>query len=215
LQLTLQEVWTELLLVIGGSVVLMACSAYGHFPRLVGLLFTLTLIVYTYLIYRSSLVKNNGPNGNSDGQRSYLLLYLLILAGLFLLAAGSTLFIKGAVIAARYFGVSELVIGLTMAAVGTSLPELASSIAALRRKEESLIIGNVIGSNMFNLFMVLGLTGLVKPFSLSPDMLQRDLPVMLGFTLILVPLLRRYKGAGRLHGILLFTAYLFYCYSLL
>ena len=135
------------------------------------------------------------------------LLLLLVAAGLVLLASGSNLFIKGAVDLARYFGISELIIGLTLAAIGTSLPELAASLAALRHKESGLLIGNVIGSNMFNLFMVLGLTGLIKPFSISPTLLHRDLPVMLVFTLILIPVLHRHGGTQRWHGVLFLGAY--------
>jgi cation:H+ antiporter len=68
---------------------------------------------------------------------------------------------------------------------------------------------------MFNLFMVLGLTGTIKPFQLSPELLQRDLPVMLGFTLILIPILHRHGGTKRRHGLLFLAAYLAYCYSLI
>ncbi len=146
---------------------------------------------------------------------SIFLAALAVIGGLLLLGGGSNLFINGAVDIARHFGVSELIIGLTMAAIGTSLPELASSISALRRNEPSLLIGNVIGSNMFNLFMVLGLTGTIKPFLLSPDLLQRDLPVMLAFTMILIPILHRNDGTKRWHGMLFLGSYLAYCYSLI
>ena len=217
LTLTLKEVWTELLLVVGGSVLLMLATAYGHFPRALGLIFTLTLISYTFIAYRNN-IGSKPPALNRDGStippQALLPCLALIFIGLILLAGGSNLFINGAVDLARYFGVSELVIGLTMAAIGTSLPELASSISALRRNETGLLIGNVIGSNMFNLFMVLGLTGLIKPFSLSPDLLRRDLPIMLAFTLILIPILHRHDGTRRWHGVLFLGGYLAYCYSL-
>jgi cation:H+ antiporter len=219
LTLTLKEVWTELLLVVSGSVILMLATAYGHFPRALGLLFTLTLFSYTFITYRNNVGSNKTAAENNDGSsakpQSLLHCLALIFIGLLLLAGGSNLFINGAVDLARYFGVSELIIGLTMAAIGTSLPELASSISALRRNEPGLLIGNVIGSNMFNLFMVLGLTGMVKPFSLSQDLLQRDLPVMLAFTMILIPILHRHEGTKRWHGMLFLGGYLTYCYSLI
>jgi cation:H+ antiporter len=219
LTLPLREVWTELLLVVGGSVILMLATAYGHFPRSLGLLFTLALVSYTVLIYRNHL-GNNKTSTEKNSQKpvppqSLLVPIALVCTGLVLLAGGSNLFINGAVDLARYFGISELIIGLTMAAIGTSLPELASSISALRRNESGLLIGNVIGSNMFNLFMVLGLTGMIKPFQLSADLLQRDLPVMLGFSIILIPILHRYEGTNRWHGLFFFLSYVLYCATLI
>ncbi len=218
LTLTIGEVWYELLLVSGGSVLLMLCSGYGFFPRAMGLLFVLTLTGYTILVCNTGFRGRNKEveaNRDAPARMSVPLMLGLIFLGLFLLATGSNLFIKGAVDLARYFGISELIIGLTLAAIGTSLPELASSLAALRHNESGLLIGNVIGSNMFNLFMVLGLTGLLKPFSLSPDLLHRDLPVMLAFTLILIPILHTTGGTRRIHGIFLLGAYLLYCFSLI
>jgi cation:H+ antiporter len=217
LTLTLKEVWTELLLVVSGSVILMLATAYGFFPRVVGGAFVVTLISYTVITYR----KNTGTeeqvqNDNSPIKDEPLWLAMVLVGiGLLLLGFGSNLFINGAVDLARYFGVSELIIGLTLAAIGTSLPELASSISALRRKEHGMLIGNVIGSNMFNLFMVLGLTGLIKSFALAPELLIRDLPVMLAFTMILIPILHRNGGTNRWHGVMFLGGYLFYCYSLL
>jgi len=220
LSLTIQEVWIELLLVSCGSILLMFCSGYGFFPRAMGLLFVMTLTGYTILISYNSLNAKNTSNPviEQEKQKKNMPLPLtlgLIILGLLLLAGGSNLFIKGAVDIARYFKISELVIGLTLAAIGTSLPELASSLAALRHNESGLLIGNVIGSNMFNLFMVLGLTGVINPFSLSPDLLRRDLPVMLFFTLILIPILHKTGGAKRRHGLLFLGAYCVYFYNLL
>ncbi len=219
LSLTIGEVWIELLLVTGGGVLLMLCSGYGFFPRAMGLLFVLTLTAYTTLVCINGLRGQGGPaeGDRQQGQQNMRLPLMLglIILGLLLLAAGSNLFIKGAVDLAHYFGVSELIIGLTLAAIGTSLPELASSLAALRHNESGLLIGNVIGSNMFNLFMVLGLTGLFKPFTLSPVLLRRDLPVMLAFTLILIPILHKTGGTKRWHGLLLLGSYLLYCLSLI
>ncbi|MDH4318980.1 MAG: calcium/sodium antiporter [Desulfobulbaceae bacterium] len=216
LHLTFRAVRIELLLVILGSIFLIVAAAFGYFPRIMGIFFVATLISYTYFACRNGLNDNDISNdGTMEPPPNAMFCSLLILAGLLLLSVGSNIFIKGAADAARHFGVSELIIGLTLAAVGTSLPELASSLAALRRSETSLLIGNVIGSNMFNLFMVLGLTSTIKPFSLSGDLLQRDLPVMLFFTAVLVPILGRHHGTRRIHGILFIGGYFLYCLSLL
>lgn len=215
LRLGLKEVWTELLFVVGGSVVLALCSLYGYFPRSIGFVFIVTLIAYTFFTYNASLRNSRQENSGTSHNSPVLPIVFLVISGLVLLGFGSNLFIRGAVDVARYFRVSELIIGLTLAAVGTSLPELASSFAALRRREGAMLIGNVIGSNMFNLFMVLGVTGLFYPFTLSRDLLQRDLPVMLAFSLVLIPLLRQYHGVNRLHGSFIFGSYVTYCFILL
>ena len=213
LYLTLREVWMELLLVIGGSVVLMFCTALGYFPRSIGILFILALVSYTYFAFTNKTDNDFSELAGDEGESarpSLMFPILLVIGGLILLSWGADIFIKGAADVARYFGISELVIGLTLAAVGTSLPELASSISAIRRKESGLLIGNVIGSNMFNLFMVLGLTATIMPFPLSPALLRRDLPVMIAFSLALIPILQRNRGTHRWHGVLFlgsFTAY--------
>lgn len=219
LEMTLEDVWTELIILVAGSIILVICSSLGKFPRSVGMIFVLTLIGYTYFAVKnhrdnSSDVHNVG-NNSSKTTVPLGLPILSIVVGLILLNFGSDIFIRGAADLARHFGVSELVIGLTLAAVGTSLPELASSLSALRRNESGLLIGNVIGSNMFNLFMAMGLTGTILPFSLSNDLLLRDLPVMIGFTLALVAILRHAQGTHRWHGLIFFGAYIFYCFSLL
>ncbi len=95
-------------------------------------------------------------------------------------------------------------------------PDLPRHCAGMGPGNESgLLIGNVIGSNMFNLFMVMGLTGIIFPFSLSKDLLHRDLPVMIAFTLALVAILGHTKGTKKWHGVLFFGTYCIYCFSLL
>ncbi len=217
LQMTLSEVWTELLLVVAGSIVLMICSTLGRFPRPVGIIFVLTLVSYTYFAFQGQKNGTKDPldPGRPETAASPLLPVLLVTGGLILLNFGADIFITGAADIARHFGISELVIGLTLAAVGTSLPELASSLSALRRNESGLLIGNVIGSNMFNLFMVMGLTGVIFPFTLSDDLLLRDLPVMIGFSIALIAILRHAGGTDRWHGMLFLGSYCTYCFFLL
>ena len=127
--------------------------------------------------------------------------------GFFLLAYGSNIFIAGAIDVAKFLGVNDLIIGLTLAAVGTSLPELASCFAALRHRQSDLLVGNIIGSNLFNISMVLGIGAIVKPYTLSSGLLVRDLPIMFAFSAILVPLFFFGKKLSRLHGLLLLVAY--------
>ncbi|AJP42981.1 MAG TPA: calcium/sodium antiporter [Alteromonas australica] len=105
--------------------------------------------------------------------------------GLVLLPLSAHFLVDSAVEIARYFGISDLVIGLTIIAFGTSLPELAASIAGVLKGEDDLALGNIIGSNIFNLLAVLGMPGLISPGLLDPDVFNRDMWVMLGLTLLL------------------------------
>ncbi len=118
-------------------------------------------------------------------------------AGLVLLIVSSRVLVWGAVDVARALGVGELVIGLTIVAVGTSLPELASSLAAARKGEHDLALGNVVGSNLFNTLGVVGLAGVVDPFSFAGEVVFRDGAVMLALTLVLSLFGWRFGGLGR------------------
>ncbi|MDV7394199.1 sodium:calcium antiporter, partial [Arthrospira platensis SPKY1] len=138
----------------------------------------------------------------------------LLWVGLLLLVVSSRLVVWGAVSVAQALGVSELVIGLTIVAIGTSLPELASCIAAARKNEHDLIMGNIIGSNLFNTLAVVGLAGAIHPLTLGREILTRDMLVMSGLTLVLFLLARQKKsGPGRinrLEGALLVCAFVAY-----
>jgi len=123
------------------------------------------------------------------------------LAGLVVLVASSKLLVWGAVDIARALGVSDLVIGLTIIAVGTSLPELAASIMGALKGEHDMAIGTVIGSNMFNLLAVLALPGLLHPDMLAPEVIQRDFPLMVGFTVALFLMAYGFRGPGRINRI--------------
>jgi cation:H+ antiporter len=133
--------------------------------------------------------------------------------GLVVMVGSSRAIVWGAVEIARGFGISELVIGLTIVAIGTSLPELAASIAAALRNEHELAVGNVIGSNMFNLVLVLPFPALIAPGEVDPAVWQRDYPVMLGLTCVLVllgALGRKSMRMGRRAGALLVSIFLSY-----
>jgi len=120
-----------------------------------------------------------------------------VVAGLVLLIAGSRLLVWGAVEIARALGVSDLVVGLTVVAAGTSLPELASSISAVRKGEHDIALGNVLGSNLFNTLAGVGLAGLIRPLAAEPEVFTRDVPVMTALTLFLVAIGYGRGGADR------------------
>lgn len=138
---------------------------------------------------------------------------LWLLAGLVLLVASSQALVWGATSIARELGVSELLIGLTIVAIGTSLPELASSVIAARKGEHEIALGNVLGSNLFNTLTVIGIAAIIQPMPVTPAILTRDLPVMLGLTLALFVLgygIRKDGVIDRFKGLLLLTCYLGY-----
>ena len=119
---------------------------------------------------------------------------------------GSDLFVKGAVEVAKIFGISDLVIGLTIVAVGTSLPELVTSVIAAIKKETDIAIGNIVGSNIFNLLGILGITGMVKEINLN-SITYADLGVFILFAVLILPLSRTKFVLQRWEGALLLAVY--------
>jgi cation:H+ antiporter len=122
----------------------------------------------------------------------------LIVGGLCLLGS-SRLLVWGAVSIAESMGISDLVIGLTVVALGTSLPELAATVMSALKNEHDIALGNVIGSNIFNLLAVLGLPGLINPEAIDTEVLTRDFPVMVGLTLALFVMAYGFRGPGRIN----------------
>jgi len=136
-----------------------------------------------------------------------------LITGLILLTASSKILVWGAVNIATDLGVSELVIGLTVIAIGTSLPELAASISGALKGEHDLAIGNVVGSNLFNTLGVLAIPGLIQPAPLAEGILERDIPIVLILTIILFVMGYGFRGEGRINrieGSLLMSAFIAY-----
>jgi len=121
--------------------------------------------------------------------------------GLLLLIASSRILVWGAVEIAHGFGVSDLIIGLTIVAVGTSLPELASSVIAARKGEHDIALGNILGSNLFNTLAVVGIAGAIRPMAVAPEVLTRDMLVMGSLTLALFIIGFGFRGPGRINRI--------------
>ena len=137
--------------------------------------------------------------------------------GLVLLPLSAQYMVDSAVFIARYFGISDLIIGLTIIALGTSLPELAASVAGVLKGEDDLALGNVIGSNIFNLLAVLGMPGLIAPGILDEQAANRDAYVMLGMTLLLLTFSFNFRGTrqiNRIEATLLVLSFLAYQYWL-
>ena len=136
-----------------------------------------------------------------------------LIVGLILLIVSSRILVWGAVEIAQGFGVSDLIIGLTIVAVGTSLPELASSIIATRRGEHDIALGNVLGSNLFNTLAVVGIAGMIHPMEVGPEVFSRDILVMTVLTVSLFIFGYGFRGPGRINrfeGLTLLAAYIGY-----
>ena len=203
------------------------CLAFdGSYSRLDGWILFACIISYTgYLIISSLKAWKPGQALQSDEEYSAqvnphryatLMNTAYILAGLALLVTGSNLLVSGAVSLAQALGLSELVIGLTIIAVGTSLPELATSLIAAWKGERDIAVGNIVGSNLFNLLAVLGLAGLVSPekIAVARSAIEFDFPVMMAVMVACLPIffagyrINRWEGALFLSYYVAYTAYL-------
>jgi cation:H+ antiporter len=183
------------------------------------LLLVVFALVMAYSIWRelkkARVEASNSVEEESAGKQTSLgkSIFWLVL-GLALLVASSRALVWGAVEIARTLGVSDLLIGLTIVAVGTSLPELASSIAAARKGENDLALGNIIGSNLFNTLAVVGLAATISPMDeIEKAVTYRDMPLMTALTVALIVLGFRRKGEGRLNriaGAILLAVYIGY-----
>lgn len=183
-----------------------------------GIALLLILVVYLWLLIRRAR-KTTGANPMDDEvddglskSSNFKIIFWLLIGGVSLYA-GSEFLVNGAVSLAEDFGVSERVIAITMIAVGTSIPELAASVIAALKKEKAISLGNLIGSNIFNIASVLGFTALVQPIAVkSSQVVTSDIFWMLGFSAVLIPLvfLPKQYELGRKRGIFLVAAYAFF-----
>ena len=151
----------------------------------------------------------------ADPEMAWWKIWGFLALGLVGLPLGATLLIDNASAIARMYGVSETVIGLTLIALGTSLPELATTVMAGFRKQADVALGNVIGSNMFNLLAIIGITSLIGDVPVTAEFLTLDLWVMLGASLVLVPFVLLRRDLTRLWGVALTAAYVVYVLALL
>jgi cation:H+ antiporter len=207
-------------LMVAASVLLFFLSLDGQLARLDGLLLSIGLLAYiAWCIYRVRLERSEvGEQGTLDaaagsvGNRAVLVQIFLCLLGLSLLAFGSKWLVEGSVLIARHLGVSELIIGLTIVAAGTSLPEAVTSVLAAWRGERDIAVGNIVGSNLFNILCVLGFSSLIAPHGLaiSSDALRFDIPVMIAVALACLPIFFSGRLIARWEGALFFAYFAAY-----
>jgi cation:H+ antiporter len=207
---------------IAASVLFIALAYRGVFDALAGgiLLGSLALMLWHAGIearrHRNAcrVDPDEDPEG-ADPDMPWSKVLLLLALGLIGLPLGASILVDNATLIARTYGVSETAIGLTLVAVGTSLPELATTVMAALRRQADVALGNVIGSNMFNLLAIIGIASFVGPISVDPEFLQFDLWVMLGASILLVPFVYFGFDLSKRWGILLSGLYLAYLAAVL
>lgn len=207
----------EVPIMIAMSVVLYLLSFNLQLGRTEGLLIFLFLpafIIYTYLTTSSTFEVDEEGNEIITPGRIKLKYVLLVFIGLGGLLLGADLVVNKSVELARTLGVSELIIGVTAVAIGTSLPELTASLIAVYKKEHELVVGNVIGSNMFNIG-ILGLVSVIQPVNINEDLLKLEYPVLLILSIILLPIMKTGAVISRNEGFLLLLIYLTFIIFLL
>lgn len=204
---------------LASSVLLMAVLHDLYLSRVEGIFLFAGIIAYmTFTIItarRTGETKVDFPLEQLTPKKKVtpVLDIIFVIGGLCLLVLGSRFFVNGAVSLARAIGVSEAVIGLTIVAVGTSLPELATSIIASIKKEDDIAIGNIIGSNIFNILAILGTSSTITPLNAS-GVGQISLYFMLGTTVLLMPFMRTGFVLNRIEGLMLLIVYGGYMYYL-
>ncbi|MBB3037703.1 calcium/sodium antiporter [Hoyosella altamirensis] len=208
---------TDIPIMVGFSVVLLVVAIDGTISRLNGLLLLGGLLIYVVVTVVTSRRRAPEPavaptsaseQGSGTGaavdrspKQSVLISVGLVALGVLLLVVGARLLVTAASDIAAGLGVSDLIVGLTVVAIGTSLPELATSLIAAFRGERDLAVGNIVGSNVFNIGAVLGSTALITPIEVAPSAIRFDLPIMLAVALVLLPVaftgmvVKRWEGA--------------------
>lgn len=224
LMISRQLIRQDVPIMVGVSLVAAAMALDGNIGRLEALVLTIGLLSYTAFLFHQG--RKQGMDTSDEEVEAMLKVkapawqnLLLVAGGLVLLVLGARWLVQSAVEIATMFGVSEAVIGLTIVAAGTSLPEVVTSVVATMRGERDIAVGNVVGSNIFNILSVLGLSGLVSPIPLlaGEQLVQLDLPVMLGAAILCVPLFFTGAILDRIEGsifLALYVAYVWYLIAL-
>ncbi|WP_378946772.1 calcium/sodium antiporter [Paracoccus sp. R86501] len=207
----LRESWA---MMMGASVLLISLATTGRIGMWGGIVLLLALVAVLWRQLSTGRVDDDDIEGAEPGARG-LRIAMWLGGGLIALPLGANLLVNGATQIAQEFGISDTVIGLTLVAIGTSLPELAASVAAALKGRADMALGNVVGSNIFNILAILGITSVVTPLQIPPEMLRLDLWVMLGTSALLAPFLFKGIALTRRVGAMLLAGYAAYVWVLL
>jgi cation:H+ antiporter len=206
-----QKVKRDLFIYLGVCVIFILFALNGIFSRLEGVLLFSGLILYTWI----RIIHPTSKDPNTDKSQIKLSTIVgLFLVGVWALYYGSKLFVNGAVEISRLLGISEVVIGMTIVALGTSIPELATSTVAAFKRQSAISVGNIIGSNLFNILSVIGLVSIIKPLIVPPEILLFEVPVMIVFGVVLIPAGLFKQPLSRVFSIGLILGYCYFIFEL-
>jgi cation:H+ antiporter len=203
------------ILMVMVSVLLLIFMLGGQITRLEGLIFLGVLVAYLFTMFIRAR-RDSSPEIIEEFEEETSFNYkwpwavVMIGAGFVLLVVGADIMVTGAAEFARIFGVSEAVIGSTIVAIGTSAPELVTCVVAAYRKHSDIAVGNIVGSNLFNIIAVLGVAATSVPMDVNEQFLKADIWIMLAASTLLIPLMLSGKRISRTEGGVMFAWYLFY-----
>jgi cation:H+ antiporter len=197
----------DLFWMLGAALVMPVIIASGYVGRIEGAALITGLIIYLGLSFRAM---RNDPTEALPSDVNLLHAAGFTIAGLIAVMVGAKYLVESATIIARHLGVSKAMIGLSIVAIGTSLPELATTVAAAIKGEREIALGNIIGSNIFNILAILGLTGLIIPIPVDTRFMSFDVPVMICATLLILGLIYVRGEISRIAGGLMILAYIGY-----
>jgi len=199
------------------SILFYGLSYNGVIETWEGILLLILFIVFNFYLFKTSALENTEVDEEIEQVKSFSWMKSIIyfIGGIVGLYFGSELLVENAVFISREFGVSERVIGVTIIAIGTSLPELITSIIAALSKRTDLALGNILGSNIMNILSIIGITAIIKPIEVSQEFINSDFLWMLGITILLFPLMRTKMQISKVEGTLLLLAYFTYIFFLL
>jgi len=209
LKIPYANVHRDVVMMIVSSVMLVVMMWFETLDMITGVIFLLTLAGYIIWSFQSS---DDDCDNEAILAKTYStgMAFVLLAVGIATLTGGAAFLVDGVIGVARRFGISEAIIGLTVVAVGSSLPELATAIISSIQKQSEMVLGNIIGSSIFNVLAILGVTALIQPIPVSPQMMAFDVWVMIAATLLLTLLIVMGIKIGRRIGSLMVIGYLSY-----
>jgi len=197
------EVRVDTLVMVAATLLMSVAVVTGLLPLWGG--FGMLVCIVGYVFYQFKMSKLEMPDEENDLGSSNP--YLFVTIGIGTLLIGSEVLVKGAVAGGIALGVPEAVIGMTMIALGTSLPELTTCVAAARKGQSDMIVGGIVGSNIFNIFSVMAISAVVRPLIIEPRFAQIDLPIVLAVTAVFAFLLLAVGRVGRIAGGVMLASY--------
>lgn len=201
-----KEVRVDTAVMILATAAMAGAVWYGILPRWGGVALIAGIVAYIVYRYRASKLEVDEDEGDEQPGNPFL----LVTIGIVTLLIGSEILVQAAVVGGGALGVSEAVIGMTVIAFGTSLPELTACVAAARKGQSDMIVGGIVGSNVFNIMSVMAISAAAKPLLIDPRFLSFDLPVVLGVTAVFAVFLLVLGRIGRVAGAVMAAAYLLF-----